>query len=366
MTLFRREKHLAPGEPGPDGFRPTVPTTRITDRRSRVDIWGDHALWVGVALATTMNAALTAWSTAGLLAGPYGHTPGFNVWLLGFGLGLVADALWLIMLLLVRRARAVLRTNPAANGAAWAFAFFSVVLIAAHAIVDGASVRAWSDFDLWTVALLAFAAFPILTKILWGVVLDAFYLKPDDSLAQELDMDARCLLADQIRRQAQEHDKRQRQLMEAASRQFAKELGIPYEPTGERPRVELTREDRDDQDANRDTGHGTGQDNATPGHDAETRDKQAPPYPPLPPSPPNPADRVQADNDGPKSIPDVILEALKEGVDKHDKATLRARVEQVHGPIKEKAGEGEVKGDTWRRSYTRAVTRFEKREGFYP
>lgn len=294
MNVFRRETHLAPGDPtGPDGWRPTTERTRVTDRRSPLDVWGDRALWAGVSLATAMTASLTAWSAAELLAGPYGQTPDSNVWRLGFGLGLVADILWLIMLLLVRRARAVLRTNSTANKTAWGFAGFSVALIAGHALVDGASVKTFEDFDLWTFILLTFAAFPILTKILWSILFDAFYLTPDPSLAKELDKDARRLLADQIRWSAEESNKRQRMLIDASREQFAKELGLNgTEPATRGSRVELTRDTT--------ARHDTTTPPDTTGHDTKTRQdsgghRAIPPRPTLPPATSNDTDDTDTD-----------------------------------------------------------------------
>lgn len=397
MTTFRREKHLTPGEAGPDGFRPTEERTRITDRRSKLDIIGDRALWGGVALATAVTASLTAWSAAELLSGPYGHGAWSRIWMLGAALGGVADVLWLIMLLLIRRARAVLRTNPAAEKAAWGFAGFSVALIAGHAVIDGAGVKDWDDvLDVWTITLLFFAAFPILTKILWGILFNTFYLRPDAKLAELLDREARIHLSNEIRLEAMHGFERRRSLLHSARKQFCEENGVPFnelDDSDSRIRVELTRADHDTA-TEQDTRHDTEtQQDATARQDTapETRRDAlplAPPRPAVPPATPplvqpapitsnterqdtpepaRPTPPREPAPNGHPSVPDVILTALRQGVDKDDKAGLRVRVEEIHGPIKENAGPGELKADTFRTSYRRAVKRFEKQgEGFYP
>lgn len=396
MNVFRRETYLAPGDPtGPDGFRPTTERVRITHNPNRLDTWGDRALWAGVALATAMTASLTAWSAAELLARPYGHAPGSNVWLLGLGLGLVADILWLIMLLLVRRARAILRTNPAADKAGWGFAVVSVGLIAGHALVDGAGTKDWDDIvDVWTITLLLFALFPILTKILWAVLLDTFYLKPDSALAEQLDKEARKILADKISQNAREDFKRQQMLMLAARKQFAEELGIPFDELDDgksRPRVELSRTDRDSetaqdtrQDAETRQGETAGQDTApaTPQRDIRTFAPPRPAAPPVTPSLGQPASITPAAEQqdttehgsrstvsprpvraGQPSIRDTVLAALNEGIPETDDQALRARVEEVHGPIREKAADGEVKAGSYRKGRARAIDAWHKRTG---
>ena len=392
MISFRKETFLAPGNPDSDGFRPTTRRTRVTRHSSRVDTVSDRARWGGVALVTVLTASLTAWSSAELLASPYGSKSWSPVWLLGLGLGLVADALWIIMLLLQRRARATLRTNLQAEKAGWGFAAVSVVIIAGHALVDGAGIRSWQDFTLWTVVLLVFAVFPILTKTLWSILFDSFYHAPDPELAKRLDEEARLLAADRLRLLAEGDIRRERKYLEAERRQLDDELGLTDDDA--LPRGGLTRDD------GRGPGHqdtATAHDTTTPGEqDTAPRQDTAPVLPvpsrdtrqdttrrnlttggrtALPTSPaavtpvaaqPDPmAAAPRPTGDGHPSVPEVILTALADGVDKDDKNTLRARVEAVHGPIREKAGPGEVKADTWRTSYRRAVRKYEEGTGGY-
>lgn len=385
MFRFVAEKYLAPGDtPEADGFRPTTEKTRIARQASRIDQWSDRLMWGGIALVTVLTASLTAWSSAELLSTPYGDDA-CGVWWLGLGLGLVADTLWIIMLLLVRRARANLRTNYQAERAGWGFAAVSVFVIAGHALIDGAGIRSLDDFTLKTVVLLVFSAFPILTKVLWTVLLSSFYLPPDEDLAKELDNDARRLEADRLRLIAQGDNARMRQLLTAERQQLNAELGLDERDT-ERPRVDLSRDDQHDTTPrHRDTGHDT----TTPRYDATvpvlprgprrdtTRhtpaiDTNTPPTRPAPVTPaaaqhpqPQPQPRKAPGRSGQPSVKQVILEALRDGVDVDDKTTLRARVEQTLGPIKEKAEEGEVKADTWRTSYRRAVKEVEEGTGQY-
>lgn len=383
MISLRKESYLAPSdEAEADGFRPTARKTRVTRHTSRIDTIADRAMWGGIALVTTLTASLTAWSAAELLASPYDSDPWSPVWTLGLGLGLVADTLWIIMLLLVRRARAMLRTNPQAEQAGWGFAAVSVIIIAGHALVDGADIRSWGDFTLWTVILLVFAVFPVLTKLLWTVLLNSFYHAPDPELATQLDEEARLLAADRLRLVAEGEIKRERQLLTAERRQLDKELGLADEESAGRPQVELTRDQRD---TRQDTG--TGKQDTTPRQDAATTsvlpvpsrdtqqdttrrrdldtitDRTALPSSPAAVTPAaaqnDPQKPTTSGRTGQPSVRDTILTALREGVSEDDDETLSARVAEAHG---------EVKRGSYRKSRSRAIEahRTTAGEGFYP
>lgn len=99
---------------------------------------------------------------------------------------------------------------------------------------------------------------------------------------------------------------------------------------------------------------------ATPRHDT-TRDTTTPPLTRTATHDTAPAKRSQTAprtrKTGP-SVRDTILASLRDGIDKDDKDTLRARVTEVHGD--------DVKPDTFRASLRRAVRELEQGEGFYP
>lgn len=289
----------------------------------------DHILLRAVTtVAVIVTFISVAWTTASI-----GDLLALTVWTgIAYGAALVFDSAWVTCIAVEYLERYDPKRARFAQRAGWVFLAASVVAIFIHGNHVGE-----------TEAGAVGAVVAILAKGLWVIVLRHYAVPLKELTAKWLqaereDIAAQRAISGELRRMA-------------ADKNY---VTAAYGTDAAQAALAVTRDDKPAVNAP-----------STTGQDTETRQDTTPPVPQTVPSlhsikpPTSPRPALRPVRTGQPSVRDTILAALQNGIPEGDDSALRARVAEVHG---------DVKGDTYRKSRTRAFDEFNKRtgEGHYP